>query len=244
MESIDQLNEMVHKSRHIVFFGGAGVSTESGIPDFRSTEGIFSIEFHRNVGPEEILSRHCLDTYPELFFSFFEEHLIYPEAQPNAAHRKLAELEEAGRLSAVITQNIDGLHQKAGSRNVLELHGNAYRYFCTDCGQKYDRDYIAGHSQDIVPRCETCGGIIRPDIVLYGERLDGSLLREAENQILGADMLIVAGTSLLVYPAATMTDFYSGHRFVILNRSPLETERNPDLFIQGDVGEIMSRMEV
>ena len=238
---IKKLNEMINSSKRIVFFGGAGVSTESGIPDFRSSDGIFSVYKGKNIPPEMIVSRSFFDRYPDEFFNFYKDRMIYEEAKPNAAHLKLAEMEKAGKLSAIITQNIDGLHTKAGSKNVYELHGSTSRNYCVDCYKEYSTKEILDQKNDI-PRCYECGGIIRPDIVLYEENLSDYIIKKSINAISLADMLIIGGTSLLVYPADELIYYYSGHKLVVINKTPLELDRPIDLFIQGKIGEVLSQV--
>lgn len=238
---IQELNEMINSSKRIVFFGGAGVSTESGIPDFRSSDGIFSAYKGKNIQPEMIVSRSFFDSYPDEFFNFYRDRMIYEEAKPNAAHLKLAEMEKAGKLSAIITQNIDGLHTKAGSKNVYELHGSTSRNYCVDCHKEYSTKEILDQGNDI-PRCYECGGIVRPDIVLYEENLSDYILKKSINAISLADMLIIGGTSLLVYPADELIYYYSGHKLVVINKTPLELDRPIDLFIQGKIGEVLSQV--
>ena len=224
----------------MVFFGGAGVSTESGIPDFRSAEGIYAQG--GVIPPEEMVSRSFFDAHPAEFFDFYFKSMWFPDAQPNQAHRKLAELERDGTLSAVITQNVDGLHQKAGSRNVLELHGSSLRNYCTGCGARFTAEQLrAAHEQadDGIPRCDKCGGVIRPDVVLYEEALDQRVLRNAIEAIQRADLLLIAGTSLVVYPAAGLIDYFFGNRLVIVNRSPTPRDRHADLCIAASIGAVM-----
>lgn len=238
---IKKLNEMINSSKRIVFFGGAGVSTESGIPDFRSSDGIFSAYKGKDIPPEMIVSRSFFDRYPDEFFNFYRDRMIYEEAKPNTAHLKLAEMEKAGKLSAIITQNIDGLHTKAGSKNVYELHGSTSRNYCVDCHKEYSTKEILDQKNDI-PRCYECGGIIRPDIVLYEENLSDYIIKKSINAISLADMLIIGGTSLLVYPADELIYYYSGHKLVVINKIPLELDRPIDLFIQGKIGEVLSQV--
>lgn len=223
----------------IVFFGGAGVSTESGIPDFRSADGLYSLKYP--VPPETMISRTYFDLHPEQFFSFYFDRMIASDAQPNRAHQKLAELEQAGKLQCVITQNIDGLHQKAGSKKVHELHGSVLRNYCMDCGQPFNLDGITRlheESHDGIPRCSTCGGIVKPDVVLYEEPLDSKDIEQSVAAISSADMLIVAGTSLVVYPAAGFLDYFNGDRLVIVNLSPTARDRQASLCINAPVGEV------
>ena len=237
-DNIAVLREWIAGSDNIVFFGGAGVSTESGIPDFRSTDGLYRQEY--KYPPETILSHTFFEQNPEEFFRFYRAKLIPDKSvQPNAAHRRLAELEREEKLRAVITQNIDGLHQAAGSKNVLELHGSTLRNYCEKCGKFYDVSYIK-HSQG-VPRC-TCGGRIKPDVVLYEEGLDEKTLYRAVEYIQEADVLIIAGTSLAVYPAAGLVRYYRGHKLVVINKTPLDRGLGADLVITGAVGETLAQL--
>lgn len=223
----------------LVFFGGAGVSTESGIPDFRSPDGLYAQKYP--YPPEQMISRSFFDARPGAFFDFYCDRMLALDAQPNRAHRKLAELEQAGTLSAVVTQNIDGLHQKAGSANVFELHGSVLRNFCMGCRAPYPvQDLLALRAQapDGVPRCPACGGIVKPDVVLYEEPLDERTMQGAVDALAQADLLVVAGTSLAVYPAAGLIDFFTGRRLVIVNRTPTPRDRQADLCIAANVGEV------
>ena len=223
----------------MVFFGGAGVSTESGIPDFRSSNGLFSQKYP--YPPEQMVSRSFFDVHPHEFFDFYCERMIALDAQPNQAHRKLAELESSGVLSAVITQNIDGLHQKAGSSLVYELHGSVLRNFCMECGAPHSVEELLelrAQAPDGVPRCRACGGIVKPDVVLYEEPLDDRVLSGAVAAIAQADLLVVAGTSLAVYPAAGLIDYFTGDRLVIVNHTPTPRDRHADLCIAADVGTV------
>jgi len=224
----------------MVFFGGAGVSTESGIPDFRSPDGLYAQKYG-DVPPEEMISRTYFDKHPEQFFAFYCDRMIACEAQPNRAHRKLAQLEDQGTLSAVVTQNIDGLHQAAGSRTVWELHGSVLRNYCMKCGAAYDLDAMLRlheASSNGVPCCMECGGIVKPDVVLYEEGLDGHVLEESVKAIRRADLLVVAGTSLAVYPAAGLIDYFSGDHLAIINLSPTPRDRFADLCVQAKVGDV------
>ena len=236
-DEIKRLKELVDGSSSIVFFGGAGVSTESGIPDFRSTDGLYHQQW--DDPPETILSHTYYERYPEKFFAFYRAKLLCPGAKPNAAHLKLAEWERAGKLRAVITQNIDGLHQAAGSREVLELHGSVLRNYCEKCGKFYGIDDILRSTG--VPHC-SCGGRIKPDVVLYEEGLDETTLMKAVRYISEADMLIIAGTSLAVYPAAGLIDYYRGHKLVVINKTPLRGDLRANLVITGAVGEVLSQL--
>ena len=229
------LQEIVDRSRRIVFFGGAGVSTESGIPDFRSVDGLYHQQY--DYPPEQILSRSFFDENPAEFYRFYRSKMLCPNAKPNAAHYKLAELEQAGKCTAVVTQNIDGLHQKAGSRRVWELHGSFHRNTCLRCGSHHDaaciRDSVG------IPRCR-CGGVIKPDVVLYEEPLDQTVIQGALQAIRAADLLIVAGTSLSVYPAAGFLDAFSGRHLAVINRSATPLDARADLLIQDAVGKVLT----
>ncbi len=231
------LKQWVQESRRIVFFGGAGVSTESGIPDFRSTDGLYHQQY--DDPPEEILSHSFFLRRPEDFFRFYRAKMLFLDAKPNAAHKKLAQWEREGKLSAVITQNIDGLHQAAGSERVLELHGSVLRNHCMNCGKFYDVQSIV-RSQG-VPRCD-CGGIIKPDVVLYEEGLDTQTLREAVEAITQADLLLVGGTSLAVYPAAGLVDYYTGSRLALINRDATPLDQRANLVLRGKIGEILAQL--
>ncbi|MBC2888178.1 NAD-dependent protein deacylase [Gordonibacter massiliensis (ex Traore et al. 2017)] len=223
----------------MVFFGGAGVSTESGIPDFRSPDGLYAQKYPHP--PEQMISRSFFDAHPREFFDFYCDRMLALDAQPNQAHRKLAELERVGTLSAVVTQNIDGLHQKAGSSNVLELHGSVLRNYCMECGAAYSVDELLAQrdrADDSVPRCPACSGIVKPDVVLYEEALDERTLQASVDAIARAALLVVAGTSLAVYPAAGLIDFFQGDHLVIVNRTPTPRDRQADLCLAANVGEV------
>ncbi|MGI6116082.1 NAD-dependent protein deacylase [Luoshenia tenuis] len=237
-EAIKELREQIMVSRSIVFFGGAGVSTESGIPDFRSTDGLYHQKYA--LSPEEILSHHYFMAQPEGFFRFYRDKMLYLEAKPNPAHRALAKLEKMGRLKAVITQNIDGLHQAAGSKNVLELHGSVHRNHCMACGHAYGVEAIL--TSEGVPRC-SCGGIIKPDVVLYEEALDEGVLDAAVAAIASADLLIVGGTSLSVYPAAGLIDYFTGRCLAAINRQKIGRSR-AQLEICGAIGAVFAALNV
>ena len=236
----EQLKEWLAKSRRAVFFGGAGVSTESGIPDFRSENGIYRTRKQYGVSPEEILSHHFFLEHPEIFYEYYRENLIYPDAKPNAAHKGLAFWESRGCLDSVVTQNIDGLHQKAGSRKVWELHGSVLRNTCMKCGRKYGLEAITETKG--IPRCTTCGGRIKPDVVLYEEGLDQATINGAVHAISQADVLIIGGTSLTVYPAAGLIDYYNGNKLVLINKSVTPMDSRADLLVQGPIGEIFSQL--
>lgn len=232
-EKVTRLKEYVQECHSIVFFGGAGVSTESGIPDFRSTDGLYHQEWA--YPPETILSHSFFVRNTEEFYRFYKKKMICLDAKPNAAHWKLAQLEKEGKLSAVVTQNIDSLHQMAGSKRVYELHGSVHRNYCQKCGKFYDASYIL--ESEGVPRCE-CGGLIKPDVVLYEEGLDDRTIRGSVNAISQADMLIIGGTSLAVYPAAGLIDYFEGKHLVVINRTPTPRDGSADLLIQGNIGEV------
>lgn len=236
-DAILQLKKLVDESDNIVFFGGAGVSTESGIKDFRSVDGLYRQKF--KYPPETILSHSFYESHTEEFYEFYRTKMLAPDAQPNAAHKKLAQWEQEGRLLAVVTQNIDGLHQAAGSRNVYELHGSVHRNHCERCGKFYSLDHIL-HTTG-VPRC-ACGGIIKPDVVLYEEGLDQGTLEAAVRALAEADMLMIGGTSLNVYPAAGLIRYYQGHRLVLLNKSPVARDLAADLVITDPIGETLAQL--
>ena len=233
------LQSMIDESSRIVFFGGAGVSTESGIPDFRSADGLYSQKYR--YPPEQIISHSLFMRDPEEFYRFYRDRMIYPEAKPNAAHLKLAELERAGKLTAVITQNIDGLHSAAGSRNVIELHGSVHRNHCMKCGKPFGLEYIL--SVPGVPRCD-CGGIVKPDVVLYEEPLDEDCINRAINAISEADMLIIGGTSLAVQPAAGLIRFFNGRRLAVINKTPTSADDEADIVINASIGEALDGITV
>ena len=238
MGQIEKLQEWVRESDNIVFFGGAGVSTESGIPDFRSVDGLYHQQY--DYPPETILSHTFYRQKPEEFYRFYRAKMLCLDAKPNAAHTKLAQWEQEGKLKAVVTQNIDGLHQAAGSKVVLELHGSVLRNYCERCGASYDAEYIL--QSEGVPAC-TCGGRIKPDVVLYEEGLDQKTLSDAVHYISGADVLIVGGTSLAVYPAAGLLDYYRGKKLVLVNKTPTPRDSIADLIVQGSIGEIFSQLD-
>ena len=231
---MDLFKKWINESDNIVFFGGAGVSTESNIPDFRSTDGLYNQEYA--YPPETILSHSFYRKKPEEFFRFYRNKMLFPNAQPNAAHRALARLEQQGKLKAVITQNIDGLHQKAGSKEVLELHGSVLRNYCEQCGKFYSLDQILA-SKELVPKCD-CGGTIKPDVVLYEESLNQKTLEKSVRYISEADLLIVGGTSLTVYPAAGLLDYYRGKKLVLINMAATAKDNIADLIIKRKIGEV------
>lgn len=235
MEAREQLAEWINECDNIVFFGGAGVSTESKIPDFRSVDGLYNQEY--DYPPETILSHTFFMRSQEEFFRFYRNKMLFPDAEPNPAHKALARLEQQGKLKAVITQNIDGLHQKAGSREVLELHGSVLRNYCMDCHRPYSLGDIM--KQDGIPKCE-CDGVIKPDVVLYEEGLDTHTLEKAVSYIRNADMLIVGGTSLAVYPAAGLIDYYRGNRLVLINKDKTSRDGQADLILYDPIGEVLA----
>lgn len=239
MNNVNELQKLVDKSQNIVFFGGAGVSTESGIPDFRSVDGLYNQKY--DYPPEEILSHTFFERHTDEFYRFYRDKMLCLDKKPNKAHLKLAELEKAGKLSAVVTQNIDGLHQAAGSKRVYELHGSVLRNYCRKCRKFYTAEFIK--ESDGVPKCE-CGGVIKPDVVLYEEGLDDSVVSGALNAIMQADLLIIAGTSLTVYPAAGFIRYFNGDKIVLINRDSTPFDGQADLVIHDKVGEVLGQIKV
>lgn len=241
MEPVMQLKSWIEESKNIVFFGGAGVSTESGIPDFRSQDGLYHQQY--DYPPEQILSHTFFVRKPEEFFRFYRNKMLAPDARPNRAHLALAELERAGRLKAVITQNIDGLHQAAGSKTVYELHGSTLRNYCTRCGRFYPVEFIeqAGAQGDGVPHCTECGGLVKPDVVLYEEGLDADVIEGAVNAIRQADLLIVGGTSLVVYPAAGLLRYFNGDGLIVINKQPTPADAQADLVLHMPIGQALGQ---
>lgn len=235
-ERVDLLEQWIKESDNVVFFGGAGVSTESGIPDFRSVDGLYNQQY--DYPPETIISHSFYRKNPEEFYRFYKNKMLFPDAQPNAAHKALTKLEQQGKVRAVITQNIDGLHQAAGSKEVLELHGSVHRNYCTRCGKFFGLSDILGMNG--VPRCE-CGGIIKPDVVLYEEGLDQETLQKAVRYIQNAEILIIGGTSLTVYPAAGLIDYYRGKKLVLINKTATPMDERADLVISAPIGEVFER---
>lgn len=233
MDKISEFKKIIDESDNVVFFGGAGVSTESGIPDFRSKDGLYNLKY--KYPPEEIISHSFFVRNPDEFYRFYKDKMLCLTAEPNVCHRALVKLEKEGKLKAVITQNIDGLHQKAGSKEVYELHGSVLRNYCSRCGKSYTAEYIKNFSG--VPRCD-CGGIIKPDVVLYEEPLDGETIEKAVNAISRADVLIIGGTSLAVYPAAGLIDYYRGDKLIVINLSPTPRDGEADLLIDEKIGEV------
>lgn len=237
-ENIKKLSELIKESDNIVFFGGAGVSTESGIPDFRSQDGLYNMKY--KYPPEMIISHSFFMSNTEEFFRFYKDKMLFPEAKPNAAHLALAKLEREGKLKAVITQNIDGLHQKAGSRNVLELHGSVLRNRCMKCKKSFDLDYVM--NAEGVPRCDECGGTIKPEVVLYEEALDETVMNRAVHYIHNADVLIIGGTSLTVWPAAGLINYYRGKKLVLINRDSTDRDSEADLLIREKIGRVFEEL--
>ena len=237
---VTQLQEAIDKFENIVFFGGAGVSTESGIPDFRSVDSLYNQQY--DYPPETILSHTFFMNNPQEFYRFYQAKMLCDTAKPNAAHHKLAELEQTGKLKAVITQNIDNLHQMAGSRNVLELHGSVHRNHCMKCGKFYDFSYMK-NSQGI-PKCQACGGTIKPDVVLYEEGLDNTTINRSVQAISAAQVLIIGGTSLAVYPAAGLIDYFQGKKLIVINKAPTPRDRQADLIISQPIGEVFSQIQI
>lgn len=237
-EKTKQLKDILDNSENIVFFGGAGVSTASGIPDFRSSEGLYNEKLDINFTPEQLVSHTFFSRYPEEFFQFYKDKLVYPDAEPNGCHKALAKLEDEGKLKAVVTQNIDGLHQKAGSDTVYELHGSTKRNHCTQCGKFFDEEAVI--DADGVPVCDVCGGVIKPDVVLYEEPLDPRTMSEAVDAISKADTLIIGGTSLVVYPAAGLLNYFNGDNLVVINKTPTGADSKADLVIADDIAKVMA----
>ena len=239
MDKIRQLQDMINESNRIVFFGGAGVSTESNIPDFRSADGLYKQKYR--YSPEQIVSHSFFMQHTEEFYDFYKEKMMFLDAKPNKAHLKLAELEAAGKLTAVITQNIDGLHQAAGSKNVLELHGSIHRNYCMRCKKQYSARFVKESKG--IPTCD-CGGTIRPDVVLYEEGLDNQTIQDSVRAISEAQVLIIGGTSLAVYPAAGLIDYFRGDALVVINKSSTPRDRNADLLIKEPIGQVFSQIKV
>ncbi len=238
-KEVERLQEIIDDSRDIVFFGGAGVSTESNIPDFRSADGLYQQKYR--YSPEQIVSHSFFVQNTEGFYEFYKEKMMFLDAKPNPAHLKLAELEAAGKLSAVITQNIDGLHQAAGSKNVLELHGSIHRNYCQKCGSFYDAAYVK--NSEGVPAC-SCGGVVKPDVVLYEEGLDSGIIKKSIQAISQADTLIIGGTSLVVYPAASFIDYFQGKHLVVINKSATAREVGAELTIAAPIGAVLGQITV
>ena len=239
-EEIRELVDIIKESNNIVFFGGAGVSTESNIPDFRSANGLWNEKLQINFTPEQLVSHTFFMKYPDDFFSFYKDKLIYPDAKPNAAHLALAKLEEMGKVKAIVTQNIDGLHQAAGSKVVYELHGSVLSNNCMECHAFYNEKFIL--QSEGIPTCPACGGRVKPDVVLYEEGLDDAIIRGAVHAIANADILIIGGTSLVVYPAAGLIDYFNGKNLVLINKSETSADRRADLVIHEAIGEVFTQV--
>ena len=233
-----KLKDIIKQSSNIVFFGGAGVSTESNIPDFRSVRGLYKTKSNYSYPPEVMISHSFFVDHTEDFYHFYRERMIFKDAKPNEAHKALAKLEERGKLKAVITQNIDGLHQMAGSKNVYELHGSIHRNYCMNCGKKFDLDYII-NSETIIPKCDVCGGIVKPDVVLYEEGLNSDIINNATRLVQQADVLIIGGTSLVVYPAANLVHYYKGENLVLINKSTTSYDSQANLVIHDSIGDVL-----
>ena len=240
MNGIEALTQILKGSNNIVFFGGAGMSTESGVPDFRSANGIYSQMLHQEFRPEEMASHSFFVNHTEAFFEFYREHRIFRNIQPNAGHKALAEMERRGKLKAVVTQNIVGLHQLAGSKTVYELHGSIHRWPCIQCGRVYPVDYVLEEENKPIPYCEDCGGIVRPGVVLYEEGLDSSVVGGAVRAISEADTLIVGGTSLVVYPAAGLIDYFHGRHLVLINKTETRADGRAGLVIREHIGQTLA----
>ena len=241
MDKIEQLQDLIDQSQRIVFFGGAGVSTESNIPDFRSSDGVYSQQLGRHFTAEQLVSRTMFERYPEDFFDFYKKYLIYPEAKPNAAHTYLAALEKTGKLKAVVTQNIDSLHEMAGSQKVFKLHGSADRNYCLGCHRFYDLTAFLA-LEGPVPHCLDCGKVVKPDVTLYEESLDMDVFSQAAQAIRQADLLIIGGTSLVVYPAASLVNYFSGTNLVLINKTSIPQDSQATLVIEGKIGEVFSKL--
>ncbi len=240
MDKIEELKKIVDNSSNIVFFGGAGVSTESNIPDFRSSNGLYSKKLKINFTPEQLVSHTFFIRYPEEFFNFYKSKLVYPDAKPNAAHLALAKLEKMGKLKAIVTQNIDGLHQAAGSKNVFELHGSVLRNYCMQCHASYDEKFILESKG--IPTCPKCGGRVKPDVVLYEEGLNEATIEGAVKAISEADTLIIGGTSLVVYPAAGLINYFRGNNLVLINKSTTSADSRADLVIHEAIGKVLGEV--
>lgn len=241
MDKLKDLQDIIDHCQRIVFFGGAGVSTESNIPDFRSSDGVYSVTLGRHFTAEQLVSHTMFVRYPEDFFDFYKKYLIYPDAKPNAAHRYLTWLEQTGKLKAVVTQNIDSLHEMAGSKKVLKLHGSADRNYCTGCQRFYDLEAFLA-LEGPVPLCLDCGKFVKPDVTLYEEALDMEVFSQAARAIQKADVLIIGGTSLVVYPAASLIQYFQGEKLVVINKTSIPQDKQADLVIEGKIGEVFSKL--
>ena len=241
MDKLEELQEIIDQSQRIVFFGGAGVSTESNIPDFRSSDGVYSVTLGRHFTAEQLVSHTMFERYPEDFFDFYKKYLLYPDAKPNAAHRYLAWLEETGKLMAIVTQNIDSLHEMAGSKKVLKLHGSADRNYCTGCQRFYNLEAFLA-LEGPVPRCLDCGKVVKPDVTLYEEALDMEVFSQAAKAIREADLLIIGGTSLVVYPAASLIQYFQEKNLVVINKTSIPQDKQADLVIEEKIGQVFSKL--
>lgn len=241
MDKLKELQEVIDHSQRIVFFGGAGVSTESNIPDFRSSDGVYSVTLGRHFTAEQLVSHTMFERYPEDFFDFYKKYLVYPDAKPNAAHHYLAWLEQTGKLKAVVTQNIDSLHEMAGSKKVLKLHGSTDRNYCTGCQRFYDLEAFLA-LEGTIPHCVDCGKVVKPDVTLYEEALDMDVFSQAARAIQEADLLIIGGTSLVVYPAASLIQYFQGKNLVVINKTSIPQDKQADLVIEGKIGQVFSKL--
>lgn len=238
---LEKLKDIIDNSNNIVFFGGAGVSTESNIPDFRSNKGLYKTKNNYSYPPEVMLSHSFFEEHTKEFYEFYKEKLVFKDAKPNLAHLALAKLEQQGKLKAIITQNIDGLHQKAGSKNVLELHGSVYRNYCVDCGKSYDLEYVLNNKESI-PKCSVCGGLVKPDVVLYEEALNMNTVYDSIKYVQNADVFIVGGTSLVVYPAASLVNYYNGKKLILINKGVTSYDEQADLVIHDSIGSTLGKI--
>lgn len=238
---LEKLKDIIDNSNNIVFFGGAGVSTESNIPDFRSNKGLYKTKNNYSYPPEVMLSHSFFEEHTKEFYEFYKEKLVFKDAKPNLAHLALAKLEQQGKLKAIITQNIDGLHQKAGSKNVLELHGSVYRNYCVDCGKSYDLEYVLNNKESI-PKCSVCGSLVKPDVVLYEEALNMNTVYDSIKYIQNADVFIVGGTSLVVYPAASLVNYYNGKKLILINKGVTSYDEQADLVIHDSIGSTLGKI--
>lgn len=241
MDKLKELQDIIDQSQRIVFFGGAGVSTESNIPDFRSSDGVYSVTLGRHFTAEQLVSHTMFERYPEDFFDFYKKYLLYPDAKPNAAHHYLAWLEETGKLKAVVTQNIDSLHEMAGSKKVLKLHGSADRNYCTGCQRFYDLESFLA-LEGTVPHCLDCGKVVKPYVTLYKEPLDMDVFSQVAKAIQEADLLIIGGTSLVVYPAASLIQYFQGEKLVVINKTSIPQDKQADLVIERKIGQVFSKL--
>ncbi|WP_186428671.1 NAD-dependent protein deacylase [Clostridium sp. BSD9I1] len=241
LNSTEKLKEIIKNSSNIVFFGGAGVSTESNIPDFRSSQGLYEIKNNYKYSPEVMLSHSFFKKHTDEFFKFYKEKMIYRNAKPNKAHYSLAKLEELGKLKAVITQNIDGLHQESGSKNVIELHGSVHRNYCTKCKKSFDLDHVM-NSDQVIPHCDECGSIVKPDVVLYEEALNMDVINKAIYHVRNAEVLIIGGTSLVVYPAASLVQYFNGKHLILINKTTTDYDNRASLVIYDSIGKILGEV--